>query len=80
MLKMHWIRDDRRKQSRKIITHCGKEGWTEQISDEFTDGMNIFEATDDLSKVKCGRCLKSAERISNSPWGCKRSSAITPFG
>ena len=72
MNKRHWIRDDRSLQyPRKIITHCGKEGWAEG-GDEFTDGDYIFEAFERLSRVNCGRCLKSAERISNSPWGCKR--------
>lgn len=72
MLKVHWIRDDNRSvHPRKIVTHCGKQGWAEG-GDEFTDGTHIFDAVEKLARVKCARCLKSAERISKSPWGCKR--------
>lgn len=64
--KVHWIRDDQKTvYPRKIITHCGKEGWAEG-GDEFTDGNYIFDAVGSLARVTCGRCLKSAERISNS--------------
>lgn len=74
MNKIHWIRDDNRLVlPRKITTYCGKEGWAES-SNEFTDGDNIFDAVEGLAGVTCGRCLKSAERISNSPWGVKRRS------
>lgn len=75
--KVHWIRDANVGPT-KVITHCGKEGWREAIDNEWTDGSNIFEAVKSLRTVTCKRCLKSYERISNGPWGCKRSSAIVP--
>lgn len=76
MTKIHWIRDNcKTEHPRRVITHCGKEGWQETITNEFTDGNYIFEADEGLRTVTCKRCLKSAERISNSPWGCTRSPA-----
>ncbi len=75
MNKIHWIRDDRKTEHpRRIITHCGKEGWEERIADEFTDGNNIFEAIEKPGRATCKRCLKSAERISKARWGCVRRS------
>lgn len=77
MNKVHWIRDDdRRAFPRKIITHCGKEGWIES-GNEFTDGSYIFDAVSNIGGITCGRCLKSAERISKSPWGCRRRAPST---
>lgn len=77
MNKIHWIRDDnKREHPRRIITHCGKEGW-EETGQEFTDGNYIFEAASELNVVSCGRCLKSAERISNSSWGCIRANSLS---
>ena len=74
MNKIHWIRDDQRNvYPRKIITHCGKIGWAESGA-EFTDGDYIFEAIEKPGHATCKRCLKSAERITNSPWGCIRRS------
>lgn len=76
MNKVHWIRDANFGPT-KITTHCGRKGWREAIADEYTTGSNIFEAVKQLRYVTCKRCLKSAERISKSPWGCDRST-VTP--
>lgn len=64
MNKIHWIRDANVGPT-KITTHCGKEGWKEQIADEYTTGSNIFEAVKHLRYVTCGRCLKSSKRTSS---------------
>lgn len=76
MAKVHWIRDhETRTHPQKVITHCGREGWAHG-SDEFsTVSGDRFEAVKSLRAVTCGRCLRSAERISNGPWGCVRASS-----
>lgn len=68
--KIHWIRDANVGPT-KVITHCGMEGYANRdIRCEFTNTFgDRFEAYRVLSHVTCYRCLKSAERISNSPWG-----------
>ncbi len=72
MTKGHWIRDDQPNfHPRKIITHCGMEGWAAGGSEFETDFVR-FNAFPTLKDVTCRRCLRSAERIENSPWGCKR--------
>lgn len=73
MNKVHWIRDDNANtHPRKIITHCGIEGWHGGGSEFVTAVSHRFDAVARLNDVNCGRCLKSYERISNGPWGCKR--------
>lgn len=79
MTACHWIRDDpmpSNGKNRRIITHCGRKGWADQADEFCTVNGGRFEAYADISKINCKQCLKSAERISNGPWGCQRSSAI----
>lgn len=73
MIKGHWIRDDQRTgHPRKIITHCGMEGWAGGGSEFVTTLAHRFDAFENFSNVTCKRCLRSAARIEKSPWGCKR--------
>lgn len=73
MATIHWIRDDCGGHPKRVITHCGREGYAEG-SDEFsTYNGDRFEANNALRYTTCKRCLKSAERISNGPWGCVRA-------
>lgn len=79
MTAQHWIRDDpmpNNGRGRKIITHCGREGYADTADEFVTVKSDRFEAYERLGAVTCKRCLKSAERISKSPWGCKRDSRM----
>ena len=70
MNKVHWIRDDQPTWNpRKVITHCGREGWAcEGFDTEFDTAVgDRFEAERTMRGVNCKVCLRSAERISNRP-------------
>lgn len=71
MSMIHWIRDANVGPT-KIITHCGMEGWREGADEYSRVQGGRFEASKGLRVVTCKRCLKSAERISKSAWGCDR--------
>lgn len=77
MATIHWIRDDCGGHPKRIITHCGREGFAEGCDEFSTVNGDRFEATNSLRDTSCKRCLKSAERIANGPWGCVRSSRMS---
>ena len=78
-LKVHWIKDAS-VGSTKIITHCGMEGWrAPHTVDEYDTGDDRrLEAVKRLSTVTCGRCLQSAKRLSNAPYGYSESVKVSP--
>lgn len=74
MATAHWIRETH---DGWATTHCGRKGHSDGADEFSTVNGNRFEAYSGLREVTCKRCLKSAERISNSSWGCSRMPAYT---
>lgn len=53
-----------------VRTVCGKQGWRELVSNEWTDRIgNRFETVDEHHKATCGNCRRAMKL---SPAGGRR--------
>jgi hypothetical protein len=60
LAKVHWLTGYVRSGGAHQ-TMCGRFGWEEDASDEFTDAeCRRFEATEKREKVTCRNCLRAA--------------------